>query len=146
MYDEGYDDNEGSDMSYGDENIDDVFNEDGNGEGEEEEREDKDDKGDVDIIEDGETNNPMKGAKPLSKEERITTPYLTKYEKARVLGARALQISRNAPVMIDLEPGEWDPLEIAEKELRARKIPFIIRRYLPNNTYEDWKVSELAFD
>lgn len=145
MSDDGNDDHDGGDMSYGDENIDDVFDEDGEDE-EDQEKDDKDDKGDMDIVKEGDAGNPMKGAKQCSKEERITTPFLTKYEKARVLGARALQISRNAPVMIDLEPGEWDPLEIAEKELLAKKIPFIIRRYLPNNTYEDWRVDELIFD
>ena len=88
----------------------------------------------------------QKEIKNIPVSERITTKYLTKYEKARVLGARALQISKNAPVMVDLDPGEWDPLKIAEKELLAKKIPFIIRRYLPNNTYEDWKVDELLLD
>ena len=73
---------------------------------------------------------------------RITTPYLTKYEKARVLGTRALQISMGAPIMIETI-GETDPLEIAMKELRERKIPMIVRRFLPDGTYEDWKVSEL---
>ncbi|CAE7532806.1 rpb6 [Symbiodinium sp. CCMP2456] len=48
----------------------------------------------------------------------------------------------NAPVMVTLE-GETDPLLIAEKELLQRVIPFVIRRFLPDNTYEDWKVSEL---
>mmetsp|Transcript_70723 Transcript_70723/g.129446 ORF Transcript_70723/g.129446 Transcript_70723/m.129446 type:complete len:89 (-) Transcript_70723:137-403(-) len=73
---------------------------------------------------------------------RKTTPYMTKYERARILGARALQISMNAPVMIELD-GETDPLIIAENELRERKVPFVVRRYLPDGTYEDWKVSEL---
>mmetsp|Transcript_43342 Transcript_43342/g.111599 ORF Transcript_43342/g.111599 Transcript_43342/m.111599 type:complete len:121 (+) Transcript_43342:114-476(+) len=73
---------------------------------------------------------------------RKTTPYLTKYERARILGARALQISMNAPVMVELD-GETDPLLIAEKELTERVIPFVIRRFLPDGTYEDWKVSEL---
>merc|ERR1719445_2646133 len=76
------------------------------------------------------------------KEARITTPYMTKYEKARILGTRALQISMGAPVMVELV-GETDPLEIAQKELKERKIPMIIRRFLPDGTYEDWKVSEL---
>ena len=88
----------------------------------------------------------QKEIKNIPVSERITTKYLTKYEKARVLGARALQISKNAPVMVNLDPGEWDPLKIAEKELLAKKIPFIIRRYLPNNTYEDWKLDELLLD
>ena len=77
--------------------------------------------------------------------ERITTRYLTKYERARVLGTRALQISMNAPVMVDLD-GETDPLRIAEKELRERKIPIIIRRYLPDQSYEDWNIDELIID
>ena len=37
-----------------------------------------------------------------------------------------------------------DPLEIATKELQAKKIPFIVRRYLPDGSYEDWAVSELV--
>eukprot|EP01083_Nonionella_stella_P095622 268484_1 len=78
----------------------------------------------------------------MDKDQRITTPYLTKYEKARILGTRALQISMGAPVMVEMV-GETDPLEIAQKELRERKIPMIIRRFLPDGTYEDWKVSEL---
>jgi DNA-directed RNA polymerase I, II, and III subunit RPABC2 len=48
--------------------------------------------------------------------------------------------------MVEVEPGEWDPLKIAEKELVEKKIPFIIRRYLPDNSYEDWRVDELIFD
>jgi DNA-directed RNA polymerase I, II, and III subunit RPABC2 len=77
--------------------------------------------------------------------ERITTRYLTKYERARVLGTRALQISMNAPVMVDLD-GETDPLRIAEKELRERKIPIIVRRYLPDGSHEDWSIDELIVD
>lgn len=78
-------------------------------------------------------------------QERITTQYLTKYERARVLGTRALQISMNAPVMVDLE-GETDPLKIAQKELRERKIPIVIRRYLPDGSFEDWGIDELIVD
>ncbi|KAA8533765.1 hypothetical protein F0562_031282 [Nyssa sinensis] len=54
-------------------------------------------------------------------------------------------ISMNAPVMVELE-GETDPLEIAMKELRERKIPFTIRRYLPDGSYEDWGVDELIVE
>ena len=50
-------------------------------------------------------------------EKRITTAYMTKYERARVLGTRALQIAMCAPVMVELE-GETDPLQIAIKELK----------------------------
>jgi len=63
-------------------------------------------------------------------------------KKARILGTRALQISMGAPVMVEIQ-GETDPLEIAAKELREKKIPMIIRRFLPDGTYEDWKVKDL---
>lgn len=76
--------------------------------------------------------------------ERITPTFLTKYEKARVIGTRALQISKNAPVLVDLGKDDIDPILIAEKELAERKIPFIIRRYLPDGSFEDWRVNELA--
>jgi DNA-directed RNA polymerase I, II, and III subunit RPABC2 len=75
-------------------------------------------------------------------EERSTTPYMTKYEKARLLGTRALQISMNAPLMVELS-GETDPLEIAMKELRERKLPLVVRRFLPDGAWEDWTVAEL---
>lgn len=51
-------------------------------------------------------------------------------------------ISMNAPVLVPTE-GEMDPLAIAQKELVAKKIPLIVRRYLPDGSYEDWSVAEL---
>jgi len=81
-------------------------------------------------------------AKKVAPENRTTTPYMTKYEKARVLGTRALQISGNAPVLIDVE-GMTDPLQIAAKELREKKIPLVVRRYLPDGYFEDWSCEEL---
>ena len=87
--------------------------------------------------------NPSSGGQAVPKDKRITTPFMTKYERARILGTRALQISMCAPVMVELE-GETDPLQIALKELKARKIPIIIRRYLPDGSYEDWEINELV--
>ena len=127
-----------------DSNVDNYFDE---GEDDQNE-EDQDREGEkLDVMDnEDEYNIGQKEMKSIPINERITTKYLTKYEKARVLGARALQISKNAPVMVNLTPGEWDPLKIAEKELREKKIPFIIRRYLPNNSYEDWKLDELEIE
>ncbi|KAI8923327.1 RNA polymerase, subunit omega/K/RPB6 [Entophlyctis helioformis] len=82
------------------------------------------------------------GPGPIPKDQRMTTPYMTKYEKARILGTRALQVSMNAPVMVDLT-GESDPLQIAMKELRERKIPLMVRRFMPDGSWEDWAVDEL---
>ncbi len=86
---------------------------------------------------------PQDGAdSSKANKQRITTRFLTKYERARILGTRALQISMNAPIMV--KPGnETDPLKIAMMELRARKIPIIIRRYLPDGSHEDWRIEEL---
>ena len=50
--------------------------------------------------------------------------------------------SMNAPVLVPTE-GEIDPLVIAQKELAAKKIPLLVRRYLPDGSFEDWSVSEL---
>ncbi|KAG2222098.1 hypothetical protein INT45_007984 [Circinella minor] len=100
------------------------------------------------IIEDGaqgretDTNGD---ARMNEAKEKTTTPYMTKYERARVLGTRALQISLNAPVMVDLD-GESDPLVIAMKELREKKIPLVVRRFLPDGTYEDWHVKDLIVE
>ena len=83
---------------------------------------------------------------PVASEgPRRTSPYMTKYERARIIGTRALQISMNAPVMVDTE-GLTDPMAIAEKEINAKLVPFVVRRFLPDGTYEDWKVSELMQD
>lgn len=94
-----------------------------------------------------ESGTKIKTQKELAipTDQRTTTPYMTKYERARVLGTRALQISMNAPVLVDLE-GETDPLQIAMKELSQRKIPLVIRRYLPDGSYEDWGCDELISD
>ena len=108
-----------------------------------------------------------------ANKDRITTKFMTKYERARVLGTRALQLryvslgharvvtavawlgsdggcsgwlrSMNAPPMVDVGT-MTDPLQIAMAELRAHKVPLIIRRYLPDGSYEDWPVKELSID
>ena len=76
---------------------------------------------------------------------KITTRYLTKYERARLLGTRALQLSQNAPPLVEVD-GETDPLKIAAKELRERKLPLIVRRYLPDGSFEDWSLDELIIE
>ncbi|RNA31359.1 DNA-directed RNA polymerases and III subunit RPABC2 [Brachionus plicatilis] len=76
------------------------------------------------------------------REKRTTSPYMTKYERARILGTRALQISMCAPIMVELE-NEFDPLEIAKKELKEKKIPFVIKRKLPDGSVELWPINDL---
>ena len=74
--------------------------------------------------------------------QRRTIPFLTKYEKARIIGKRAMQISKGSPPLVEIGDLE-NPIDIAKKELMERKIPFIIRRPLPDGSYEDWRVDEL---
>jgi len=61
---------------------------------------------------------------------------LTKYEKARILGARALQIAMNAPLLVklgkeDLEEINYDPINIAEIELNSKILPISIKKPMP---------------
>lgn len=88
---------------------------------------------------DQETDIPFQ---KIDTKERITSTRMTKFEKAHILGVRALQLSMSAPPLVDIED-ETDPLKIAFKELKEGKIPFIIRRKLPDNSYEEWNVNEL---
>jgi len=72
-----------------------------------------------------------------------TIPYLTKYEKARILGQRAKQINSGATAFVKVPEKVIDGYLIAELELQEKRIPFIIRRPLPNGGSEYWKVSDL---
>jgi len=97
------------------------------------------------VIEDVEHEGVSAIRKAITGDDRITSPFMTKYERARILGTRALQISKNAPLMIVPEMGETDPYRLAERELAENKIPFIIRRFLPDGSFEDWKINELTY-
>jgi DNA-directed RNA polymerase I, II, and III subunit RPABC2 len=72
-----------------------------------------------------------------------TIPYLTKYEKARILGQRAKQINAGAYPFVKVPENVIDGYIIAELELKQKRIPFIIRRPLPNGGSEYWKVQDL---
>ena len=68
---------------------------------------------------------------------------LTRFEKARVVGARALQISMGAPVLIEIEDPSQSPIEIALKELEARALPMSIRRTLPDGESQNISLQTL---
>jgi DNA-directed RNA polymerase I, II, and III subunit RPABC2 len=72
-----------------------------------------------------------------------TIPYLTKYERTRILGIRAKQINCDATPFIKLPEGIIDGYVIAEMELKEKKIPFIIRRPMPNGGSEYWFLKDL---
>lgn len=72
-----------------------------------------------------------------------TLPFLSRYERARVIGERAKQLENGAMSFVELEPHEIDSYMIAMKEFQNKKIPFIIKRPLPNGASEYWKLSDL---
>lgn len=76
---------------------------------------------------------------PLHK----TLPILTKYEKTRILGQRAKQLNAGAKSFVPIKEGIIDGYLIALKELELKKIPFIIKRPIPNGGFEYWHISDL---
>jgi DNA-directed RNA polymerase subunit K/omega len=76
---------------------------------------------------------------PLHK----TLPYLTKYEKARILGQRSKQIETGAKPLVKVPENIIDGYVIAELELKEKKIPFIIKRPIPGGAFEYWKLQDL---
>ena len=74
-----------------------------------------------------------------SKDDRVVAGpiTLTRFEKARIMGARALQLSLGAPVFIEIPKNATTSLQIAMEELKKRVIPIVIKRTLPNQDYQN---------
>ena len=64
-------------------------------------------------------------------------PKITRFEKARIVGARALQISMGAPILLEINEAISNPIDIALEELEGGILPITIRRTLPDGTYQD---------
>ncbi len=71
------------------------------------------------------------------KKITIGPPTLTRFERARIMGARALQLSLGAPTFIPIPETARTSLDIALEELDQRVIPIVIRRVLPNGDYQN---------
>jgi DNA-directed RNA polymerase subunit K/omega len=67
----------------------------------------------------------------------IGPPKLTRFEKARIVGARALQIAMGAPILVGPSKTLSNPIDIALNELEAGILPITIRRTLPDETHQD---------
>ena len=106
-----------------------------------EEEEDEGDEKNHDVADEDELNinreekteflNSTQIHEPQDDIPKLTPHYMTKYERARILGVRAFQICLGAPVMVELVEGEIDPLVIALKELKVR---FVCDNFM-NNTH-----------
>jgi len=75
---------------------------------------------------------------------KIGPPKLTRFEKARIVGARSLQIAMGAPLLIDHLEGLNNPIDIALEELKRELLPITIRRSLPDGASQDIPLTWLS--
>jgi len=85
----------------------------------------------------------VSSTEPPEKEVCIGPPELTKYERARIIETRTLQIAMGAPILIPPEEAPPDPILIAMMELERGVLPITIRRTLPDGSYQDIPLSVL---
>jgi DNA-directed RNA polymerases I, II, and III subunit RPABC2 len=77
-------------------------------------------------------------------DNHTTYPFLTLYEKTKILGFRANQLSQGTRSYLDAIPEEiTDVKEIARLELYQKRLPYILKRPLPDGTYEYWRLADL---
>ena len=81
------------------------------------------------------------------KQPRVTREYFTKYEYTTLVATRAQQLAEGAKPLVELAGlKQSDPLfvwNVAKREIEQRKLPFVIRRQLPDGTAEFWSAQEM---
>ena len=82
---------------------------------------------------------PSEGKDPAHK----TQPFLSVYERTKILGFRANQLAQGAPPYIARPEHVTSVLDIAKMELEQRRLPYIIKRPLPDGTFEYWRLSDM---
>ena len=89
-------------------------------------------------------DSPHEPTEIISEKGLVITgpPTLTRFEKARIMGARALQLSLGAPVFITIPKNTVSSLEIAMEELNQRLLPIVIKRSLPNGDYQNISIDK----
>ena len=97
---------------------------------------------DTDLFDDDEFNTETQSNEYLSDNNRISINRMSLYEFVRLVGTRTKQLSMGAKPMIKNHKG-LSSKEIAILELKNNTMPLIIKRPLPDNRYEVWKISEL---
>jgi DNA-directed RNA polymerase subunit K/omega len=75
--------------------------------------------------------------------ERITKPFLTKFERAKIIGTRSEMIANGSVALIAVPPHIHNAYDIAKMEFLQKKIPLMIKRHLPNGKIELWRLSDL---
>jgi DNA-directed RNA polymerases I, II, and III subunit RPABC2 len=87
--------------------------------------------------------------KAANIDEYISLPWMTKYEFDQLIGLRTMHLSKGAMPLLPLEAGfqiksNMELRQVAIQELQEKKLPYIIKRTLPNGKVEYWPVSKLA--
>ena len=105
----------------------------------------------VDYIETILQKVPLKSVQPSGRdptninydEHHKTYPFLTQYEKTKVLSHRASELAHNSRPFIEVPKHVTNVSDIARLELEAKRIPYIIKRPLPDRTFEYWRLQDL---
>jgi DNA-directed RNA polymerase I, II, and III subunit RPABC2 len=80
---------------------------------------------------------------PMKDVGHATYPFLTLYERTKVLSLRASQLAAGAQPFIDVPDYLTDVYEVAKAELEAKRLPYILKRPLPDGEYEYWRIADL---
>jgi DNA-directed RNA polymerase I, II, and III subunit RPABC2 len=88
---------------------------------------------------------PLQSAPPIDSTDKKhkSPPFLTIYERTKILGARTNQLAEGAMPFVTVPEYMTQPLEIAKLELEQRRLPYIIKRPMPDGTFEYWRLSDL---
>jgi len=70
-------------------------------------------------------------------------PYLTLFEKAQLIGFRANQLAQGARPLVKVPPHITDVIDIARIELEQKRMPYILRRVMPDGSFEYWRLTDL---
>jgi DNA-directed RNA polymerase I, II, and III subunit RPABC2 len=90
-------------------------------------------------------NVPLQVAPPdgATDTKHESPPFLTIYERTKILGTRTNQLAEGARPFITVPEYVTNPLDIAKMELEQRRLPFIVKRPMPDGSFEYWRLSDL---
>lgn len=80
---------------------------------------------------------------PKLQEPKRSVPFLTTFERTKIIGFRATQLSMGARPFVSVPAHITDVKDIARLELQERRLPFILKRPMPNGTFEYWRIADL---
>lgn len=85
--------------------------------------------------------------KSQDKSSYKSLPIMTKYEFSEIIGLRTTHLARGAPPFVTVEAGSERNMQlraIALQELKEKKLPYIIKRPMPNGKHEYWNINDLS--